>query len=743
MLSLMPSDLLICPIRHHGPGSARRTLDLLAEWQPDYLLIEGPPEASDLLFWLDDEAMEPPLALLVYRPDVPQQAAYFPYALYSPEYQAVRYGLKAGIPVRFADLPMRYRLALGQDLPMPGDEAMKQFAQATGYPTYESWWDAHFEQRQDQSAAADAIIAMMATIRAEVEPSAGDTDPAALTPERFNEWREHFMRQAIVQARAEGYQRIAFVVGAWHSPALTEELPLATTAFPSTQVTVSATWIPWTYSRLSVYGGYGAGVRAPGWYHHLWQRYSDDLTTQSIHWLNQVAQLLREADLDASPAHLIEAVRLAESLAALRGRARPGLNELTEATQTVLCQGETGPLRLIQTQLIIGERLGRVPDGLPLTPLQRDLQAEQKRLNLRPQPEPSTLSLDLRQEKHWERSHLLHRLNLLDIAWGKPVALRGQQGTYREVWQLQWQPHLALAVISASLWGNTVLDAATAWAKDQAEKMTDLPTLTGLVDQIILADLPDLLEPLLQRLDDAAALSGDVLHLMAALPPLAQVLRYGNLRQTARPAIRQVVNGLLTRIAINLPRACTGLADDAAAELFEPLISTHHVVNSLDDESRSQQWRATLRQLLQGHGVHGLLSGRACRLLFDARALDQAEFKQQLTQNLVVSAMLSATHQAQWLEGLLKGSGLLLLHDRLLWQLVNEWVVGLAEEHFIAVLPLLRRTFASFNEGERRQMGEQVQRGAERARPQLPLTPRFDAARARQVIPLLEKLLSP
>src|SRR5690606_4090524 len=120
-----------------------------------------------------------------------------------------------------------------------------------------------------------------------------------------------------------------------------------------------------------------------------------------------------------------------------------------------------------------------------------------------PQPEPSTLSLDLRQERHRERSHLLHRLNLLDIAWGKPVALRGQQGTYREVWQLQWQLQLALRVIAAALWGNTVLDAATAYAKDRVQKTADLPTLTGLVDQVILADLPDLLEPLLERLDDA------------------------------------------------------------------------------------------------------------------------------------------------------------------------------------------------------------------------------------------------
>ena len=29
------------------------------------------------------------------------------------------------------------------------------------------------------------------------------------------------------------------------------------------------TWVPWTYGRLSYASGYGAGIRSPGWYDHL------------------------------------------------------------------------------------------------------------------------------------------------------------------------------------------------------------------------------------------------------------------------------------------------------------------------------------------------------------------------------------------------------------------------------------------------------------------------------------------
>src|SRR5207249_2925800 len=129
---------------------------------------------------------------------------------------------------------------------------------------------------------------------------------------------------------------------------------------------VEATWVPWTYGRLAFESGYGAGVESPGWYHHLW-RWPESV---SVRWMARVAGLLREQDLDASSASVIEAVRLAEALAALRDRPLPGLPELNEATQTVLCFGSDIPMRLIRDRLIVGERLGRVPEEAPVVPLQ-------------------------------------------------------------------------------------------------------------------------------------------------------------------------------------------------------------------------------------------------------------------------------------------------------------------------------------------------------------------------------------
>ncbi|HRD68487.1 MAG TPA: DUF5682 family protein, partial [Candidatus Competibacter sp.] len=80
-------------IRHHGPGCARSLLPALEALQPDCLLIEGPPEGETVLPLLADADLEPPVALLVYNPDNSQQAAFYPFAVFSPEWNALHYGL--------------------------------------------------------------------------------------------------------------------------------------------------------------------------------------------------------------------------------------------------------------------------------------------------------------------------------------------------------------------------------------------------------------------------------------------------------------------------------------------------------------------------------------------------------------------------------------------------------------------------------------------------------------------------
>ena len=102
----MTHGLRIFGIRHHGPGSARSLLAALTEFAPDSLLIEGPPEADALLALVADPDLKPPVALIVYNPDAAGRAVFYPFAEFSPEWQAARYGITHGIPMRFCDAPV-------------------------------------------------------------------------------------------------------------------------------------------------------------------------------------------------------------------------------------------------------------------------------------------------------------------------------------------------------------------------------------------------------------------------------------------------------------------------------------------------------------------------------------------------------------------------------------------------------------------------------------------------------------
>ena len=78
-----------------------------------------------------------------------------------------------------------------------------------------------------------------------------------------------------------------------------------------------------------------------------------------------------------------------------------------------------------------------------------------------------------------------------------------------------------------------------------------------------------------ERLQEVAAIASDVTHLMEALPPLVNVLRYRDVRQTDSAAVAHVVDGLVTRICIGLPGACASLDDDAAKQMVHRINHTH------------------------------------------------------------------------------------------------------------------------------------------------------------------------
>ncbi|HEY1135816.1 MAG TPA: DUF5682 family protein, partial [Nocardioides sp.] len=505
-------------IRHHGPGSARAVRAALDELRPDLVVVEGCPELDPLVAHVADPGLRPPVAGLVYATDDPRRSVFYPFAAFSPEWVALRWAVAHDVPVRFADLPAIHLLAPGapddpdeaDDTEAPGPasypDVIGTLARTAGYDDPERWWEDAVELPDTDGSVLDRFALLREAVT-EVRDAHRAEHPAE---DEENARREAAMRRVVRAAFKEGHERVAFVCGAFHAPALhLPDFPAAAhdnrllARLPRTKV--AATWVPWTHGRLRVASGYGAGVGSPGWYDHLFTWADRDRDGVVPAWMVAVARALRTEQIDAPPASLVEATRLADELARMRGRPSAGLEELQDAVLTVLCEGSRTPLRLVEEQVVVGQRLGEVPEHIPMAPVAADLARQQRSVRLKPSASETEVVLDLRTPNGRARSALLHRLRILGIGWGTPIDTGRTTGTFKEGWRLLWDPGFAVALVDAGLRGTTVADAAARTVAEDAADAPDLPALSDLVEACLLADLPTGLTAVVEALAERTA----------------------------------------------------------------------------------------------------------------------------------------------------------------------------------------------------------------------------------------------
>ena len=706
-------------IRHHGPGSAKSLLQALHQLQPDCILIEAPADAESMLSLASDVYLKPPVALLIYNPKNFHQATFLPFASFSPEWVAIQFATQHQVPVRFMDLPMTLQFGYSFEVPplvqAASDEAtdivniakdpLGYVAALAGYEDSERWWEVTFEQ-QASGQQFEAVLELMTELRAVLTQF--ETQETLL--------REAYMRKTAHQALKEGFKKIAIVCGAWHSPIFNQfdrYQPKKDNAAlkTSNKVKTESTWIPWTYERLATSSGYRAGVVSPAWYEILFHHTEEETTR----WIVQAARLLRQEDLDASAAHAIETIRLANTLASMRNLGLPGIEELKEAAITVLCNGNQAAFELIEQKLIVGTAVGKVAQSVKMVPLQKDLEEQIKTTKLKKyweNPESQWLKasassprggIDLREANDLMKSRLLHRLNILNIPWGISQAEgKYDKGSFKEYWKLKWQPEFVIQLIEASRWGNTVVEAATKCILERANENDQVIEIVLLLEQAMLADLNDAFTVIIDKLQVAAARAQDVFRLMQVFTTSVRMLRYGAVRTWNAASLQTLIDQLMVRITIALPAACSRIDDDFAAAVVTSIRNLNDAIQTLQQTEHQTTWYAALQQVEITPQVHPQVQGYVTRLLFDKQILLSLAVEKRM--QFTFSKGNSPLHATYWLEGFLQGSGLVLIYHQELWQILDEWMRHLEEDNFLEIVPMLRRAFSAFSAAEREKL---------------------------------------
>src|SRR5439155_2647383 len=135
--------------------------------------------------------------------------AFWPFAEFSPEWQALRWAVVRDVPVQFIDLPVAVRMAVGEPPARRTGSAAEQvredpiaaLAAAAGYDDPERWWEDVVEHRYEASPGDDPVAAALEPFAAIAEAMAEVRAATAVPPgERVEEARREAYMRAVLRA---------------------------------------------------------------------------------------------------------------------------------------------------------------------------------------------------------------------------------------------------------------------------------------------------------------------------------------------------------------------------------------------------------------------------------------------------------------------------------------------------------------------------------------------------------------
>ena len=722
-------------VRHLSPMGAWHLREFLERTRPGLVLVEGLDDATGLLADLTRRQTEPPVAILAYTDSQPVRTLVYPFARYSPEYQAISWAHANNVPVEFFDLPSNVFLGL-QDreigrleearreareetsapvgVPEPRPSLYQRIADLAGERDYDTYWERHFEHNTERGCYRGAAMELGRALR-ELE----EDEPVWRAE---NLVREAYMRRRVEEAIAAGHapDRIVAVVGAFHAPVLTGEFPAMTDAELASLPRRSSqlTLMPYSYFRLSSQSGYGAGNHAPAYFELLWRALDErGVGDLSRRYLSQVARHLRDAGTHRSTAEVIDAVRLAETLSALKDGLAPTLADLRDAAITLLGQGEPIVVREALARVDVGTAIGQLPKGVSRTSIQADFDRELARLKLERYRTavPQELELDLRENRRAKgeeaafldlnRSAFFHRLKVLGISFARPAPTRQQSATWAEKWSLAWTPEGEIELVEAVILGETVELAAAYKFKSQLEACMSIGEAAAMVREACECGLMKSMDLARRRLQELAATSRDFLALAAADWQLSLVVRYGDVRRFDPRPLLPLLEELFVEAALSL-FAAASCDDKAVKPMMRAVEEVNKVGLEFHDLVEEALWIEQLRRLADADDRNPSLSGFACAILLERGLIENETLAREVSRRL--SPGVPADLGAGWFEGLARRNRYALLARQTLWEQLAGYVESLDEEQFRRALVFLRRAFGPFGAREKRHIAENL-----------------------------------
>lgn len=734
----LENQVVYFPVRHHSPACAYHLSRTIEAYQPDLILIEGPSDSEHLLPYIADSGSVAPFCVYYSYDDKEGKVneerekyrAYYPFLAYSPELVAIREAAARHVPVRFIDMPYASRLInklekeetrtqyyYNEDKEYEVNLYSARIAARAGCRTFSEFWESHYELQAEQ-LDTPSFVRNVFYLGCFMRLATPETELSFQDDCR----REVYMATEIRKA-LPGYNRILVVTGAFHTCGLMdaiaseEKQSLITCAKES----VAAYLMPYTFREADSKSGYAAGMPFPAFYQAVWEKM--EAKEKNIYgsiildYIIKTARFARKTQSISLPDE-INALNMARSLAALRGKKCAGVYELLDGIRSCFVKGDVNATATFEMdflyRLLSGMGAGKVTvsDCIPPVVLEFRALCAQHRLKTST-VERQEVTLDIiKNPAHYSKSRFLHQLLFLETAFctlqsGPDYVNRKDKNLVREVWVCRYSTQVETRLIDLSVYGATLSQVCASLIE------------RNFKDSITAEELGKLLISVqVMGVEGFYLQYGEALHQVirneknfVSLCKLINSIRY--LAHMQRLMDGGVAPSLpeLARLAFKealglIPLVCQA-NEDEEQEICEQMRNLYNFTLEADVWFDAPAFSAEIEKVLQDGFCNSRFYGLCLAIRYKEGKLEQEVFCDRISVYLESSAR-QPEQAASFVCGIFLIARDILFMDARILNAIGQVIAEAGNEQFLTILPNLRYAFTNFFPVELSRLGKLV-----------------------------------
>lgn len=734
-------NIIYFPVRHHSPVCSFHLKNVISEYAPECILVEGPENANALIDVLTNSESKAPFAIYysfsdksgIVSESCEDYKCYYPFMDYSPELVALREAKKLGIKAEFIDLPYREILAASSEGSGLRDKSLSynddymiarskyicEICERTGCRNFDELWEKYFEQNGYYFSAKDFVRQMLTYCFF----SRKDT----LCEEMMADGclaREAYMAQRISQAQ-DKYRRILVVTGGFHTCALVNYSEKHDIKFHKVGKGEEYVYpMAYTMEAVDSLSGYASGMPAPAFYQMIWNQIEEGISAKEtykntvLNFLVSVGRKIRAKGENISTFDETCAFDMANGLAELRNKISAGLFELRDCVLSCYVKGEVNlsesmTLKIL-TEATTGDKRGRLCSYASIPPIVTDFETQCSKFGIKT---GTSLSKEMvlnifSSVRHRETSQFFYRMCFLEVDFA--VKIRGanlhtgrDKNLIRETWKYKWNAEVSSELIDRSVYGGTIREACVNIINVKLGKSNTAGECAELMVSAFEMGLSDESDSMVRITDAKITNDGNFISLADALNAMCRLV---NLRELYNAQHTADLTPLIKKCSGKLVSLMPSMADvndddcDACSRACRQLysLSSRKILSEYREEIISA-FRRTVKQ----NPINPCLQGTVYGLIYGS----DASVKDEITK--VCKGYFTGTpnqlgNGTGFLRGLFSTARDLVFVEDSFIKMIDGLLVEIDDDTFMNIVPELRMAFAYFSPGETDRIAESV-----------------------------------